>query len=115
MNNADKTINLLEKYLDGGYRISPMAPNKTSRDDIDAIENELGVKFPAEYIAHLLAEDADVLGDRGLYIEVKEDLWHRPKLYDVAPFWQMCYGFIHTQPRPKVPIGCDYWSLVERL
>jgi hypothetical protein len=91
----DKTMKILEKYLDGGFRISPMAPNKSTIDDINRIEKEFNIKFPEEYIAHLLGEGADVLAERGLYIEVKEEIWPRPKQYDVGPFWSFLYG-IHT-------------------
>ena len=91
----DKTIRLLENYLDGDYRVSPMAPNKVTIEDIRKAEKALEVKFPNEYIAHLLAEGADVLGERGIYIEVKEDVWPRAKLYDVGPFWAFLYG-LHT-------------------
>jgi hypothetical protein len=55
----------------------------------------LEIKFPEEYIAHLVAEGAEVLGERGLYIEVKEEIWPRAKPYDVGPFWSFLYG-IHT-------------------
>jgi hypothetical protein len=91
----DKTMEILEKYLDKDFRVSPMAPNKSTINDVNAIEQTLGIKFPQEYIAHLLAENAEVLGERGIYIEVKEDIWPRAKPYDVAPFWSFLYG-IHT-------------------
>jgi hypothetical protein len=91
----DRTIEILEKYLDKDFRVSPMAPNKSTIDDIKSVENELNIKFPKEYISHLLAEGADVLSERGLYIEVKEEIWPRPKQYDVGPFWSFLYG-IHT-------------------
>jgi hypothetical protein len=91
----DKTMEILEKYLDKDFRVSPMAQNKSTMDDINIVEKELNIKFPEEYIAHLLGEEADVLGERGLYIEVKEEIWPRPKQYDVGPFWSFLYG-IHT-------------------
>ncbi len=91
----DRTLELMEKYLDGDYKVSPMAPYKSTIDDIKNIEKELGIAFPDEYIAHLLGENDEILGNRGVYIEVKEDIWRRPKLYDVAPFWSFMYGF-HT-------------------
>ena len=28
----------------------------------------------------------------GLYMEVREELWPRPKEYDVGPFWSFLYG-----------------------
>jgi hypothetical protein len=91
----DKTMGLLEKYLDNGFRISPMAPDKSTIHNINKIEKILGINFPEEYIAHLLGEGAEVLGERGLYIEVKEEIWPRAKAYDIGPFWSFLYG-IHT-------------------
>jgi hypothetical protein len=91
----DKTLEILEKYLDKDFRVSPMAEKRSSLKDIQAIEEKLKIKFPEEYIAHLLAEGSEVLGERGLYIQVKEEIWPRPKQYDVGPFWSFLYG-IHT-------------------
>ncbi|TCD12113.1 hypothetical protein EZ449_03595 [Pedobacter frigidisoli] len=91
----DRTIALMTKYLDGDYKVSPMAPQKSTIQDIKNVEKELDINFPDEYIAHLLGENDEVLGSRGIFIEVKEEIWRRPKLYDVAPFWSFLYGF-HT-------------------
>ena len=96
----DKTLEIMEKYLDGCFRISPMAPNKTIIKDINEIEEKLKIKFPEEYIEHLLAEGAEILGERGLYIEAKEDIWPRAKAYDIGPFWSFLYG-IHTYTASK--------------
>ena len=75
----DKTMEILEKYLDNDFRVSPMAPNKSTINDIYEIEKILGIKFPEEYTAHLLGEGAELLGERGLYIEVKKEIWPRAK------------------------------------
>lgn len=91
----DKTMEILKKYLDGDFMVSPMAPNKSTIHDITKIEKMLNIKFPDEYIAHLLAEGAEVLSERGVYIEVKEEIWPRAKPYDVGPYWSFLYG-IHT-------------------
>ncbi len=73
----DKTIELLDKYLDSDYMIYPIAPNKSSKKDIEEVEKNLGIKFPKEYITHLLGEKDEILGDRGIYIEVKKTIWKR--------------------------------------
>ena len=100
INMKDRTMEIMEKYLDGDFRISPMAPDKSTIKDINEIENKFKIKFPEEYIAHLLAEGADILGERGLYIEAKESIWPRAKAYDVGPFWSFLYG-IHTYTASK--------------
>jgi hypothetical protein len=91
----DKTLAILEKYLDGDFRVSPMAANKASIKEIQAIEKKLKIKFPEEYIAHLLAEGSEVMVERGLYIEAVEEIWPRPKQFDAGPFWSFLYG-LHT-------------------
>ena len=91
----DKTLEILGKYLDKDFRVSPMARSKSTIEEIKAIEKKLNVKFPEEYIHHLLAEDAEVLSERGIFVEVKEEIWRRPKQYDVGPFWTFLYG-LHT-------------------
>jgi hypothetical protein len=91
----DKTLDILEKCLDKDFRVMPIAENKSTITDIKKIEKELEIKFPGEYVAHLLAKGAEVLGERGIYIEVKETVWPKPQLYDVGQFWKFLYG-IHT-------------------
>lgn len=91
----DKTMDILEKYLDNDFRVSPMAENKSTINDIREIEKELKIKFPEEYTAHLLADGVEVLCERGIYIEVKETILPRPRLYDVGPFGTFLYG-LHT-------------------
>jgi hypothetical protein len=72
-----------------------MAPNKSSAQDVKDVETKLGLQFPEEYRIHLLGLDDEVLGDRGIYVEVIETIWERPKVLDVAPFWSFLYG-LHT-------------------
>ena len=91
----DKTLEILRKHLDKDFSVMPMAEKQSTIDDIIKIEKKLKIKFPGEYVAHLLAEGADVLNERGIHIVVKEEVWPRPKLYDVLPFWSFLYG-IHT-------------------
>jgi len=91
----DKTLEILRKYLDKDFSVSPMAENKSSIKDIKEVEEKFKIKFPEEYVAHLLAENSDVLCERGIHIVVKEEIWARPKEFDVGPFWSFLYG-IHT-------------------
>jgi hypothetical protein len=91
----DKTWELLNLYLDEDFRILPMAANKSSEQDICDVENKLGIKFPYEYKIHLLGNGDELPGARGIYVEVLESIWEKPKTLDVAPFWSFLYGF-HT-------------------
>jgi hypothetical protein len=92
MRMEDKTMEILRTYLDRDFKVFPMAPRKTTLAAIKEIEHELQVQFPPEFIAHLLGEGTEVLGERGLYIEVKEEVWPRPQMYDVGAFWTFLYG-----------------------
>lgn len=105
----DKTIELLNGYLDSDFLIFPMAPNKSSLKDITDTEKELGVQFPEEYRVHLLGIGDEVLGNRGIYVEVKESIWERPKALEVGPFWSFLYGF-HTYSASK---QSDDWMILE--
>jgi hypothetical protein len=89
----DRTLEILRKYLDKDFKVSPMAPQTTSLDQVMEIEKELGIKLPGEFIAHLLGDGGPSLAERGLYIEVKEEIWPRPQPFDVGPFWTFLYGF----------------------
>lgn len=91
----DRTLEILTKHLDGDYKVSPMAPYKSSLEDIKNVEKELDITFPSEYVAHLLGDDSTGLESRGICIEVKENIWKRPKLYDIGPAWSFLYG-LHT-------------------
>ncbi|MDR2105041.1 MAG: hypothetical protein LBP51_04720 [Deferribacteraceae bacterium] len=105
----DKTMEILAKHLDKDFRVSPMAPNRTTIDDIVEVERVLSVKFPEEYAAHLIGEGAELLGERGLFIEVKQEVWPRPKQYDVGAFWSFLYA-IHTYTASK---ESDDWMRLE--
>ena len=96
----DRTLELLNAYLDGDFRALPMAPNKSSEQDVSDVEKKLGIRFPDEYKIHLLGDGDELLGTRGIYVEVLESIRERPKILDVAPFWSFLYG-LHTYTASK--------------
>jgi hypothetical protein len=55
---------------------------------VEAFEQRIGFRLPAEFRDFTMSE----LG--GLYIEVREELWPRPKALDVGPAWTFMYGFM---------------------
>ena len=105
----DKTWELLNLYLDRDFRLLPMAPNRSSEQDIRDVEDKLGIKFPDEYKVHLLGYGDNLLEARGIYIEVLEGIWERPKVFDVGPFWSFLYG-LHTYTASK---ESDDWMRLE--
>ncbi|HZL90211.1 MAG TPA: SMI1/KNR4 family protein [Pirellulaceae bacterium] len=60
--------------------------NEPTESNVAAFEATIGFRLPDEFREFTMSP----LG--GLYMEVKEELWPRPKLYDVGPFWSFLYG-----------------------
>jgi len=85
----DRTTDILNKHLTGDFRVFPLAERKCTITEIREIEKEVAVTFSPEMIAHLCGQFP------GIYIEAREEIWPRPKAYDVAPFWSFLYA-IHT-------------------
>lgn len=90
----DKTTDILNKYLDSGFRVSPMAPAGVAVEDVRNVEAATGIKLPEEFVLHVTGRFP------GLYVEVKEDVWPRPQLYDVGPAWSFMYGLYTLTPSP---------------
>ena len=85
----DKTDFILRKHLDGDFKVFPMAENPANETQIQTIAEQVGVRYPPELIAHICGQFP------GLYVEVIESVWTRPKAYDVGPFWSFLYA-LHT-------------------
>lgn len=79
-----------------------MADTRTSPEQIARIGLKYGVTYPPEFIAHVCGRFP------GLYVEVKEAVWPRPKAYDVGPFWTFLYAF-HTYT--SAPASDDWMRL----
>jgi hypothetical protein len=90
----DETQAILGRHLDGDFIVFPMAELKQTKTSVDAIGRKHGVKYPSEYSAHICGRFP------GIYVEVKEEYWARPKLYDVGPFWTFLYA-LHTYTPAK--------------
>ena len=60
--------------------------NEPTENDVAGFEDSIGFRLPDEFREFTMSP----LG--GLYMEVKEELWPRPKLFDVGPFWSFLYG-----------------------
>jgi len=66
-----------------------MAEPNAPLQDLVSLGDRYSVVFPAEFAAHIRGQFP------GIYVEVKEAVWPRPKLFDVGPFWSFLYG-LHT-------------------
>jgi hypothetical protein len=66
-----------------------MAETPTSAEQVTKIGQKYGVSYPDEFVAHICGRFP------GLYVEAKEAVWPRPKVYGVGAFWTFLYAF-HT-------------------
>src|SRR6185295_4554602 len=65
--------------------------------DVAAFEARIGFRLPEEFREFAIHP----LG--GVYMEVKEEIWPRPKDYDLGPFWSFLYGFYVYSLSKKAP------------
>ena len=87
--SPDQTEAILGRHLDADFTAFPMAEAKQSPDRLEAIGRKHGIKYPDEFSAHVSGRFP------GIYVEVKEQVWPRPKVCDVGPFWSFLYA-LHT-------------------
>jgi hypothetical protein len=85
----DLTEAILGRHLDGDFIVFPMAESRQSIAQVKAVGRRLGITYPPEFLAHVSGRFP------GIYVEAKEEIWPRPKLYDVGPFWSFLYA-LHT-------------------
>jgi hypothetical protein len=57
-----------------------------SEDVLVDLFQRFGCSLPPDFLSHATNRYG------GLYIEVKEEFWPRPKEFDVGPFWTFLYG-----------------------
>lgn len=94
----DRTWQLLEKHLDSGsFYLVAAHESAPDRSSLVSIASELNCTFPEEYLVHASSEFG------GVYVEVIEDLWPRPKELDVGPFWTFLYGLFVYNATSDIP------------
>src|SRR5829696_308066 len=85
-NSLQPIYDYFRSYDKGCYSVFACQGNEPTENDVCAFEREIGFRLPDDFREFTKSS----LG--GLYIEVREELWPRAKLYDVAPFWTFLYG-----------------------
>ena len=93
----DETEAILSRHLDGDFRVFPMAETETSAAQIEAIGRTYSVVYPQELVAHICGRFP------GLYVEVKEEIWPRPKPYEVGAFWSFLHALHTFTSAPESP------------
>jgi hypothetical protein len=97
MSRQDQTKKILDKYLDEDFACFASGDAAPSKSALAALAKRLGVQFPDEFIQHSTSEWG------GIYIEVKEEIWPRPKPYEVGPFWSFLYAMFIYGISAEIP------------
>jgi hypothetical protein len=82
----DDIFNFFRQYDKRFFEVVACQGNEPSEGDVASFEAEVGFRMPSEFREFTMSP----LG--GLYMEVREEFWPRPKLYEVGPFWSFLYG-----------------------
>jgi hypothetical protein len=84
--SLDDVYGYFRNYDKKSFSVAACQGNEPGEQDVAAFERTLGFRLPDDFRAFTMSP----LG--GLYMEVREELWPRPKEYDVGPFWSFLYG-----------------------
>ena len=98
----DRTDEILSRHLDSDFIVFPMAEDIATRAMVADVEQQVGVRFPTEYVSHVCGQFP------GVYVAAKEEVWPRPEPYDVGPFWTFLFA-VHTFTPLKT--GLDWMRL----
>jgi hypothetical protein len=85
-NSLQPVFDYFRNYDKQSYSIFACQGNEPTEDNIRAFERDIGFSLPDDFREFTKSP----LG--GLYMEVREELWPRAKLYQVGPFWSFLYG-----------------------
>ncbi|HLK39905.1 MAG TPA: SMI1/KNR4 family protein [Polyangiaceae bacterium] len=82
----DDVYEYFRDYDKASFAVFACRGNEPSEEDLAAFEGVAGFGLPEEFREFTMSP----LG--GLYMEVREELWPRPKQHDVGPFWSFLFG-----------------------
>jgi hypothetical protein len=97
----DYSFLLSNNLTNGHYTLFACGNDAPTLSDWEMIETKLGYKLPDDF------KDYSMSSLGGLYVEVNEDLWPRPQVFDVAPFWTFLYGLYVYGMSGEVPDWMD--------
>lgn len=86
--SLDQIDSYFRNYDKKSYEVFSQQGDEPSTADVLDFESRIGFCFPdefREFAVHPLG---------GLYVAVKEELWPRPRKYEVGPFWSFLYGLM---------------------
>jgi len=82
----DEVFNYFRGYDKRTFEVFTCQGSEPSDVDVASFEVKVGYRLPDEF------REFTMSGLGGLYMEVREELWPRPKSFDVSPFWSFLYG-----------------------
>lgn len=68
------------------FNVVAAGADAPSEEDLAAFEQRVGFRLPEDFREFTKSPAG------GLYLEVREDLWPSPELYEVGPFWSFLRG-----------------------
>jgi len=83
---VEEIFNYFRSYDKSRFQVFTCQGNEPSEGDVIAFERACGFRLPGEF------RDFTQSALGGLYMEVREELWPRAKVYDVGPFWSFLYA-----------------------
>jgi hypothetical protein len=84
----NKFEEIMRKHIDKDFSVFAAGENAPSKSVINDFEKSIGYSLPNDFKEFSTTK----LG--GVYIEVKEELWPRPKEFAIGPFWSFLYGLM---------------------
>jgi hypothetical protein len=87
----------LTANVDKDFSVFAAGDDAPTLKDIEAFEKWAGFRLPDDFRNYSCSK----LG--GIYVDVKESVWPRPKKFEVGPFWSFLYGFFVYGFSPNCP------------
>ena len=97
------------RYDKRSFAVAACQGNEPPEAEIVAFEGHAGFALPGEFREFTMSP----LG--GLYMEVREELWPRPKAYDVGPFWSFLYGLMVFGIATGIPAWLDLRAQLDKF
>ncbi len=104
-----KVMKFFRSYDKSAYEVFACQGSEPSESDVAAFEAEVGFRLEAEFREFTMGP----LG--GLYMEVREELWPRPKPYQVGAFWTFLYALIVPGISAELPEWLDVREETKRM
>jgi hypothetical protein len=96
------------QLLDDDFKLWCAGDDAPSVSEIATLEKRLGSKLPGQYRKYLGCYG-------GVMLEVLENVWPRPKLYQVGPYWTGQYAYLVFGIGKDIPEWLDIETVTKEL